>query len=236
MRPISWIVRIVAGSKASSSLGRVGPRAPRAVSILCLLMLRCWWELLIAGRTYVTFCYTDVLQLFQQTTPFAARRKHSQDLGTGSWLGTESSDVQPMTEKCFSEPIAHEKGLRSTSRNALLRGAAAKIAKIGFADRWRPCRGPADAEAIPRRKHRPARGTRRSKAQQSQRLLHIVVDGLETATDKIRLVPETRSAGVAQKIVPPFTVRLRTRPRFERREILPVLPHAEMHGKERIDQ
>ena len=65
--------------------------------------------------------------------------------------------------------------------------------------------------------------------------MDIVIYCFHTAANEIRFVPESRSPGVAQKLLPPQTVRLRSRPTLQIFETPPVLAHSRMHGKNGID-
>src|ERR1700733_573511 len=82
-------------------------------------------------------------------------------------------------------------------------------------------------------KHGAASGCDGSEAHESDGLRHIVVDGFHAALHEIGLVPEAGAAGVAQEILPPFTMGLGARPGKKCFRIAPVLAHAGMHGKER---
>ena len=85
-----------------------------------------------------------------------------------------------------------------------------------------------NAESMARGKHGTPRGLRRCECQKSDWLGDVVIDGLHTAAHGVHLVPETSPARVAQKLLPPLPVRLRSRPSLHRFKILPIPPHHEM--------
>ncbi len=85
-----------------------------------------------------------------------------------------------------------------------------------------------NAESMARRKHGTPRGLRRCECEKSDWLGDIVIDGLHTAAHRVHLVPETSPARIAQKLLPPLPVRLRSRPLLHRFKISPIPPHHEM--------
>jgi len=84
--------------------------------------------------------------------------------------------------------------------------------------------------------HGAAGGNERSEGAEAQRLRDVVVDGFHAAVAVIGFVPEASAAGILQEFLPPFAVRVGARPFHEGVNVAPVLAHADVHGKEGIEQ
>src|SRR5699024_1931009 len=73
----------------------------------------------------------------------------------------------------------------------------------------------------------------RSKAPKTNALKDIDINRFHAAGFEIRLMPETGTAGVAQELLPPDTMRIGARPSLERLEVAPVLADTQMWRQQR---
>src|SRR5207249_2016173 len=91
----------------------------------------------------------------------------------------------------------------------------------------------AEAKPPPRREHRAAGEHVWSEAHHPDGFLHVWVDGFHPTSHEVGLVPEACASGVGQEALPPYVVRFRAGPAFERVEVTPVLPHAAVRREQR---
>src|SRR5271166_6616793 len=91
------------------------------------------------------------------------------------------------------------------------------------------------AYPLPRRESRTAGLLHRSETRHSDPR-HVIVNRFHATAHQIGLMPESRSAGIFQELLPPLPVGLRTGPTLQAFQVSPVLPHAEMGWKQRPDE
>src|SRR5688500_17068232 len=117
---------------------------------------------------------------------------------------TTSSNVTrtPRTPISVSMPIPSPWWVRPSR---LLRSIGIEL-RLG--DRHRGRRASLHARPLTGREETSSRRPDRGKAQEADRLGHIVVNRFHSALEEIRLVPEPRAAGVLQELLPPLAMRL----------------------------
>ena len=88
--------------------------------------------------------------------------------------------------------------------------------------------------ALPCGEHAAFGFDRRAEFEEADGFGHFIEDRFKAAAPEIGFMPEAYAGGLADEIAPPLFVRESAGPGFERIEVAPVLPHADVEWEERI--